>query len=119
MRLRSSGVAHFPLKWLGTRWLSFTRHRDPAPLRSRRHLRPPGVLLHPSFSHFISPKRHLTVYVVGEHEHLVDAWAAVSQCFGGTVPPATLLGVNLLGHRGQLVEIDATVIAASPAATHR
>ena len=52
VRLRSSGVAHFPLKWLGTRWLSFTLHRDPdplrspalpcAPLRSRRHLMPPS-----------------------------------------------------------------------------
>ena len=34
VRLRSPVAARFPPKWLGTRWLSFTRHRDPAPLRS-------------------------------------------------------------------------------------
>lgn len=53
--------------------------------------------------------RHLTIYVVGEHQHLLDAWQAVTDWFGGPVPPATLVGVNLLGHRDQLVEIDATV----------
>lgn len=56
--------------------------------------------------------RHLTVYVVGEHQNLVDAWTAVTEWFTGAVPPATLLGVNLLGHVGQLVEIDATVVDA-------
>ena len=54
-------VAHFPLKWLGTRWLSFTRHRDPAPLRSPA-LPPPSQAPRPyssipAFSHSISPKR--------------------------------------------------------------
>ena len=51
----------------------------------------------------------LVVYVVGEHQNLLDAWAAVTEWFGGNVPPATLLGVNLLGYADQLVEIDATV----------
>ncbi len=54
--------------------------------------------------------RHLTIYVVGEHDHLSAAWEAVTDWFASEVPPATLLGVNLLGHRGQLVEIDATVV---------
>lgn len=54
--------------------------------------------------------RRLVVYVVGEHQHLTDAWRAVSEWFGGQVPPATLLGVHLLGYRDQLVEIDATVV---------
>ena len=53
--------------------------------------------------------RHLTIYVVGERQHLVDAWRAVTEWFDAPVPPATLLGVNLLGHRDQLVEIDATI----------
>ncbi len=53
--------------------------------------------------------RHLTVYVVGEHQHLDDAWSAVTEWFAGPVPPATLLGVHLLGHTDQLVEIDATI----------
>jgi hypothetical protein len=48
--------------------------------------------------------------VAGEHEHLLDAWSAVTAWFDGGVPPATLLGVNLLGHAGQLVEIDATIV---------
>lgn len=56
--------------------------------------------------------RHLTVYVVGEHQNLLDAWQAVVAWFGDDgVPPATLLGVNLLGYQAQLVEIDATIVA--------
>ncbi len=58
----------------------------------------------------IADIRQLTVYVVGEHQNLLDTWAAVTDWFTGPVPPATLLGVNLLGYRDQLVEIDATVI---------
>lgn len=58
----------------------------------------------------IGDVRHLTVYVVGEHRHLVDAWGAVAEWFGDAVPPATLLGVNLLGHLDQLVEVDATIV---------
>ncbi|MGI9595882.1 MAG: RidA family protein [Acidimicrobiales bacterium] len=54
--------------------------------------------------------RHLTVYVVGPHQNLLDGWTAVAQWFDQTVPPATLLGVNLLGYRDQLIEVDATVV---------
>lgn len=58
----------------------------------------------------IGAVRRLTVYVVGEHENLLDAWRAVTEWFDSDVPPATLLGVNLLGHSGQLVEIDAAIV---------
>lgn len=54
--------------------------------------------------------RRLVIYVVGEHQNLIDAWRAVSAWFGDDVPPATLLGVHLLGYHDQLVEIDATVV---------
>ncbi len=50
-----------------------------------------------------------TVYVVGEHQNLLDAWDGVTGWFDGSVPPATLLGVPCLGYATQLVEIDATV----------
>jgi enamine deaminase RidA (YjgF/YER057c/UK114 family) len=57
----------------------------------------------------------LTIYVVGPQQNLSEAWVAIVEGFGSEVPPATLLGVNLLGHRGQLVELDATVQrSASP-----
>lgn len=56
--------------------------------------------------------RQLVIYVVGERSSLVQAWTAVEGRFTGEVPPATLLGVAALGHEGQLVEIDATVIKA-------
>lgn len=51
----------------------------------------------------------LTIYVVGPHQHLVDAWVAVTEHFDQNVPPATLLGVAMLGYVDQLVEIDAVV----------
>ena len=51
----------------------------------------------------------LTVYVVGPHQHLGIAWRDVTSSFEQNVPPATLLGVTLLGHVGQLVEVDATI----------
>lgn len=54
--------------------------------------------------------RHLTIHVVGEGEALGTAWGAVTRWFAGEVPPATLLGSHLLGHAGQLVEVDATVV---------
>jgi enamine deaminase RidA (YjgF/YER057c/UK114 family) len=57
----------------------------------------------------IGDVRHLTIYVVGEHRHLLEAWRAITEWFAAPVPPATLLGVNLLGHSDQLVEIDATI----------
>ncbi len=55
----------------------------------------------------------LTIYVVGSHHHLTTAWGAVRTWFHADVPPATLLGVNLLGHSDQLVEIDATISRAN------
>ncbi len=61
-----------------------------------------------SFS--IGDVQRLVVYVVGEQENLTRAWAGVRQWFSGAVPPATLLGVACLGHPGQLVEVDATVV---------
>ena len=53
----------------------------------------------------------LTVYVVGERQNLLDAWGAVTVAFDSNVPPATLLGVPVLGYADQLVEIDAHVDA--------
>lgn len=58
--------------------------------------------------------RQLVIYVVGDQENLTVAWSAVTDWFDSAVPPATLLGVNLLGHGGQLVEVDATVIKPQP-----
>jgi len=54
--------------------------------------------------------RQLTIHVVGEHANLLAAWSAVESWFDQGVPPATLLGVNLLGYATQLVEIDATIL---------
>ena len=51
----------------------------------------------------------LTIYVVGPHQNLIDAWHAVTEGFDNNVPPATLLGVTVLGYSDQLVEIDAQV----------
>ena len=52
---------------------------------------------------------HLTIYVIGEHQNLLDSWRAVTEFFDGNIPPATLLGVAGLGYENQLVEIDARV----------
>ena len=49
------------------------------------------------------------IYVVGRHQNLIDAWHAVTRGFDNNVPPATLLGVTVLGYEDQLVEIDAQV----------
>jgi len=57
--------------------------------------------------------RRLTVYVVGEEQNLIDTWDAVTTWFANNVPPATLLGVHLLGHTDQLVEIDADIVKVS------
>ncbi|MEO0869310.1 MAG: RidA family protein [Cyanobacteria bacterium J06642_11] len=54
--------------------------------------------------------RQLVIYVVGQRSDLAQAWTAVEEKFSEGIPPATLLGVTTLGHEGQLVEIDATVI---------
>jgi enamine deaminase RidA (YjgF/YER057c/UK114 family) len=53
---------------------------------------------------------HLTIYVLGPRSNLTTAWRAVLEDFSNDVPPATLIGVSMLGHEGQLVEIDATII---------
>lgn len=53
--------------------------------------------------------RHLTVYVVGGHQNLLDAWSTIVRAFDSDVPPATLLGVQGLGYEQQLVEIDAHI----------
>lgn len=52
-----------------------------------------------------------TVYVVGEHDALVAAWDVVRASSVGRAP-STLLGVQLLGYRGQLVEIEAVAVVA-------
>ena len=57
----------------------------------------------------IGDVRQLKIYVVGPRQHLLEAWGAVAGWFAGMVPPATLVGVNLLGYTDQLVEIDATI----------
>ena len=49
------------------------------------------------------------MYVVGAQQNLRNAWVAVTNGFDGNVPPATLLGVALLGYVDQLVEVDAVV----------
>ena len=54
--------------------------------------------------------QHITIYVVGNRDNLNEAWKAVQTVFNNIVPPATLLGVALLGHESQLVEIDAKII---------
>jgi enamine deaminase RidA (YjgF/YER057c/UK114 family) len=51
----------------------------------------------------------LTIYVVGPHQNLLDAWATIVRGFDANVPPATLLGVQCLGFTQQLVELDARV----------
>ncbi|MEP7201717.1 MAG: RidA family protein [Ilumatobacteraceae bacterium] len=51
----------------------------------------------------------LTIYVVGPHQNLLDAWGEVTACFDQNVPPSTLLGVMLLGYVDQVVEIDAVI----------
>jgi enamine deaminase RidA (YjgF/YER057c/UK114 family) len=65
------------------------------------------LIAHHSFSR--EDVHQLTVYVVGPRQNLLDAWSAVRSTFEQNVPPATLLGVTLLGHIGQLVEVDAVV----------
>jgi enamine deaminase RidA (YjgF/YER057c/UK114 family) len=60
----------------------------------------------------IADVRRLTIYVVGDRGDLTGAWRAVVDWFSGEVPPATLLGVALLGYPGQLVEVDTDVARA-------
>lgn len=58
--------------------------------------------------------QQLTIYVVGDRGDLTSAWRAVREAFPEGVPPATLLGVALLGYEHQLVEIDARVVKKAP-----
>ena len=60
----------------------------------------------------VSDIHRLTLYVVGRHDHLLGAWDEITIAFGHDVPPATLLGVTLLGYRDQVVELDAVVARA-------
>jgi enamine deaminase RidA (YjgF/YER057c/UK114 family) len=58
-----------------------------------------------------------TVYVAsGERSDLVAAWNVVRRRFGDHDPPATLLGVRVLGFPEQLVEIEAIAALADPPA---
>lgn len=51
-----------------------------------------------------------TVYVVGaSHDLQARVWAAV-QGSALAAAPSTLVGVALLGYRGQLVEVEATAV---------
>jgi enamine deaminase RidA (YjgF/YER057c/UK114 family) len=55
-----------------------------------------------------------TVFVASaEQADLVAAWEVISAAFGDHDPPSTLLGVTVLGYRGQLVEIEAVATAAA------
>lgn len=54
-----------------------------------------------------------TVYVASDDQNdLLAAWEVVSRHFADHDAPSTLLGVAVLGYRGQLVEVEA--IAALP-----
>lgn len=82
--------------------------RDDPAAQARACLRNLDLLVaHRGFSR--QDIHRLTIYVVGPQQHLRDAWGAVTEHFGGDVPPATLLGVALLGYVDQLVEIDAEI----------
>ena len=58
----------------------------------------------------VADVHRLVLYVVGERGNLSEVWRAVLGWFDGEVPPATLLGVSVLGYPDQLVEVDATVV---------
>jgi enamine deaminase RidA (YjgF/YER057c/UK114 family) len=56
-----------------------------------------------------------TVYVAGaSHEHQNAVWGVV-QGSPFAAAPSTLIGVALLGYRGQLVEIEAIAVVDRPA----
>jgi enamine deaminase RidA (YjgF/YER057c/UK114 family) len=55
-----------------------------------------------------------TVYVVGNRDEVVRAWAAVAERLLPYRPPSTLVGVTVLGYPNQLIEIEG--IAALPRA---
>jgi enamine deaminase RidA (YjgF/YER057c/UK114 family) len=54
-----------------------------------------------------------TVYVASsDRADLVAAWDVVHRHFGSHEPPATLLGVSVLGYADQLVEVEAVAAVA-------
>ncbi len=54
-----------------------------------------------------------TVYVASaDRDDLVAAWHVVSAIFGDHDPPSTLLGVAVLGHPDQLVEVEAVAVTS-------
>jgi enamine deaminase RidA (YjgF/YER057c/UK114 family) len=54
-----------------------------------------------------------TVYVASSDQaDLLAAWEVVEAEFGKNGPPSTLLGVSVLGFKGQLVEIEAVALRA-------
>lgn len=63
-----------------------------------------------------------TVYVVtADREELVAAWDVVRAALGEHEAPSTLVGVTVLGHPGQLVEVEAVAVVDSwrePAPPH-
>lgn len=55
-----------------------------------------------------------TVYVATtQRSDLLAAWDVVRQSFGLHDPPSTLLGVTVLGHPDQLVEVEAVAALAT------
>lgn len=53
-----------------------------------------------------------TVYVAsGDHDDLMAAWGIVREVFVDHDAPSTLVGVTVLGYRGQLVEVEAVALA--------
>jgi enamine deaminase RidA (YjgF/YER057c/UK114 family) len=53
-----------------------------------------------------------TVYVASiEQADLVTAWNVVRARFGDHDAPSTLLGVTVLGYKGQLIEVEAIAVA--------
>ena len=56
----------------------------------------------------------VTVYVASsERSDLDAAWTVVHRCFSSHEPPATLLGVSVLGYTDQLVEVEAVAALTS------
>jgi enamine deaminase RidA (YjgF/YER057c/UK114 family) len=61
-----------------------------------------------------------TVYVAArDREDLLAAWRAVEAAFGTPTPPATLVGVHLLGYSDQRVEIEAVAVRPEGAGESR
>jgi enamine deaminase RidA (YjgF/YER057c/UK114 family) len=56
----------------------------------------------------------ITVYVASDkRSDLTAAWRVVHDWFGAHEPPATLLGVSVLGYTDQLVEVEAVAALTS------